>query len=82
MSRIKRRLKTAEVAQGYPGFAYHNATTEDLTQRLDRFVLRPIKELPGQYQVIWYTSQSVTVAKINSRPRTIFGRIALALAKP
>lgn len=69
-----RRLRSAEVAQGYPGFPYHQATTEDLSQNLDRFVLRRIPELPGHYQVIWYHSGAIKVARINHPPRTWLGR--------
>lgn len=77
---IRTRTKSAEVAQGYPGFAYHNATTEDLTQRLDRFKLRrvapPSPQFPwGQWVVIHYTSAVIPVAKINKRPRTWLGRL-------
>lgn len=70
-----KRHKSAEVAQGYPGFAYHSATTEDLTQNLDRFVLRAIPELPGQYKVIWYTSAAIKPVTYNRRPRTWLGRL-------
>lgn len=73
---IRKRLRSAEVANGYPGFPYHHATTEDLSQRLDRFVLRRVPELPGvQYQVIWYRSATIPAATFNKRPRTWMGRL-------
>lgn len=74
MKRIGKRLKSAEIAQGYPGFAYHNATTEDLTQNLNRFVIRPIKEHPGHWQVTAYHCAEIPTAMFNKRPRTRFGR--------
>lgn len=75
MSHIRNRAKSAEIAQGYPGFAYHNATTEDLTQRLERFVLRPPTAQRPYWQVDYYRNGTIVVAKINKRPRTWLGRL-------
>jgi hypothetical protein len=59
-----KRRKTAEIAQGYPGFPYHHTTTEDYTMAGERFVLRPLVatneetgekvRIPGQWMVHWY----------------------------
>lgn len=70
-----KRLRSAEVANGYPGFPYHQATTEDLTVRLERFVVRPIPGHPGHWQVHYYKSNAVPVARINRKPRTWLGRL-------
>lgn len=72
---IRKRLRSAEVANGYPGFPYHHATTEDLSQRLDRFVVRRITGHPGQWQVTHYVNGAVPVATFNKRPRTWMGRL-------
>lgn len=69
-----KRRKSAEIAQGYPGFPYHHTTTEDYTMVGHRFVLRPIKELPGQYVVHMYVCDVPKVVRINGHATSWLGR--------
>jgi hypothetical protein len=58
-----RRRKSPEIAEGYPGFAYHNVTTEDYTMVGERFVVRPVPNHPGNWVVHHYVCSTPKVVK-------------------
>jgi hypothetical protein len=70
------RLVNDEVKHGHPGFPFHQATTEDLTQSTERFVLRPVAcscGSPGRRTGRWccyvvtYQAPAITAPVLNAR---------------
>lgn len=70
MSRVSRKVND-EVVNGHPGFPWHQATTEDLTQAGERFILRQVK--CGCY-VVTYLPGTIKTEQLNRR-RTRLGRL-------
>jgi hypothetical protein len=68
VSRVSRKVN-AEVTNGHPGFAWHQATTEDLTQATERFILR---RLPCGCHRVDYRPALLPTVRLN-RPRTRLG---------
>jgi hypothetical protein len=63
--RLRKRALTHEIKHGYPGFPYHSTTTTDLTQDVNRFVLR--RTGAKMYHVDYYASDFAAIPPINGR---------------
>lgn len=64
----------AEIKNGHPGFPADHATTYDLTNTSERFVLRALPG--GGWQVVWYRAPATEeiMAKRLNRRRVRFTR--------